>query len=127
MIQTAKRTDVYHNFVFYEIKKEINDSIKFINHFCQENDLKSLKDYFWYKSEPTQIYPDSLDHLFKNKISSYYLAYNKIFIHYFYSLSSDLKEELDLIFKISEKQIIIKNNTYLFFYLKKLLGKSFLF
>ena len=117
----------YDRYIFNEIRQEINKSLNFINLYCQEKNITSIKKYFWYKSNITQVYPDSLDHLFKGKISVYYLACNKSFIEYFYHLHHDIREDLGRSLHVNDKQEMIKQNKYLLLYLKKMLNKNFMF
>ena len=117
----------YDHFVFNEIRKEINCSLKFILSYCKDKNIKSIRKYFLYKSDVAQIYPDSLDHLFKGKLSVYYLVYNRSFIEYFYGLHDDIRMDLDRLLFIADKKEIIKQNKYLMTYLKKILNKNFLF
>lgn len=116
----------YHQFFFQEIRKEINKTLKFINNFCQDKKIKNLRDYFWYRSDKTQLYPDSLDHLFRGELSVYYLARNGFFYEYFYHLHDDLREDLDNFLKFDEKKKIIMDNKYLYQYLQKMLKNNFI-
>lgn len=116
----------YHQFFFQEIRKEINRTLRFINNFCQDKQIKNLRDYFWYRSDKAQLYPDSLDHLFRGELCVYYLVCNNLFYEYFYHLHSDLREDLDNFLKFDEKKKTIANNKYLYQYLKKMLKNNFI-
>jgi hypothetical protein len=125
MIQT--QTLDYDRFVFNEIRSDIKNSLNFINTYCKEKDITSIKKYFWYKTNESQIYPDSLDHLFKGKISVYYLACNRSFIEYYHHLHDDIRHDLNMSLSINNKQEIIKQNKYLKLYLQKILNNNFMF
>jgi hypothetical protein len=116
----------YHQFFFKEIRLEINKTLKFINNFCEIKKIKTLKEYFWYRSEQRQLYPDSLDHLYKGNLSVYFLACNSLFYEYFYHLHSDLREDLSNFLKFEERKNVIKENKYLNQYLKKMLKNNFI-
>ena len=125
MFKTA--TIDYHQFFFQETRLDINKTLKFINTFCESKNIKTLKEYFWYRSEQTQPYPDSLDHLFRGSLSVYYLACNSLFYEYFYHLHADLREDLSNFLKFEERKQVIQENKYLKQYLKKILKRNFIF
>jgi hypothetical protein len=125
MIQT--QTLDYDRFIFNEIRNDIKTSLHFINLYCKEKNITSIKKYFWYKSNASQIYPDSLDHLFEGKLSVYYLVCNRSFTEYFYHLHDDIRNDLSRSLMLNDKQEIVKQNKYLKLYLQKILNKNFMF
>ena len=116
----------YYQFFFKEIRNEINKSLNFINLYCEKYEIKNLRDYFWFRSDNSQLYPDSLDHLFKGYISVYYLICNRIFIEYFHHLHSDIRYELENILKLENKKKVVMENQYLKNYLQKMLKNNFI-
>lgn len=117
----------YQLFIFKEIRQEINETLFFINSFCFEKNITSLKNYFSYCSNKNQLYPDVLDHLMQMKLSPYYLISNFAFMQFYYHLHSDIRNELDLYLQFENKMKILKQNTFLMSYLKKILNKNFYF
>lgn len=121
------KNENYHLYIYKQIRIEINQSLHFINSFCKERNIKSLKEYFFFKSQLNQIYPDSLDHIMQMKISPFYLVLNKTFVSYYHHLSYDIRNELDMYLKLDEKRKAIMENKHLFKYLQKMLNKYFSF
>jgi len=121
------KNENYYLYIYKQIRFEINKSLFFINSFCKEKNINSLKEYFFYKSELNQIYPDSLNHIMQMKISPFYLVMNKSFISYYHHLTYDIRTELDMYLKIDEKKRIVLENKYLLRYLQKILNKYFSF
>ena len=123
MIKT--QTLDYNQFIFNEIRNDVKKTLYFINLYCKEKNITSIRKYFWYKSDVSQIYPDSLDHLFKGKLSVYYLACNRSFVEYYYHLHPDIREDLGRILMLNDKQEIVRQNGYLKSYLQKILNNNF--
>lgn len=121
------QTQQYQLLFFKEIRKEINETLIFINNFCHKNGITSLRNYFFYKSDQSQLYPDSLNHIMQAKLSAYYLVTNRAFMESYYYLHSDLREEIDRIYQFETKKQTVKQNKYLSLYLKKILNKNFYF